>query len=240
MTMISKFGLMIAVACGVAWPANEVRASGGAPSVPAPAVRGAEQDRESTRARPPQKLATAAYNKGYAQIKKADRYGRDAATATDEGKKYRAQTRSRDYYTAALGEFGTAVSHQSKMHEAWNYIGYAERHLGNYAAALEAYDQALALEPDYAEAVEYRGEAYLGLDRLDDARTAYLDLFANSRPLAAQLLAAMQAYVAARRETPNGLDPQALETFARWVEERTTIAQQTVSLDPGAAAPAWR
>lgn len=240
MTRVGKFGLWVAVMCGVAWTTTPAWASGGAPSMQAPSVRGMEQDRGDSRAPSPQKLATTAYNKGAAQIKKADRFGRDAATATDEGKKYRAQSKSRDFYTAALGEFKTAVSLQPKMHEAWNYIGYAERHLGNHAAALAAYDQALALEPDYAEAIEYRGEAYLGLDRLDDARSAYLDLFASSRPLAAQLLAAMQAYVAARRETPNGLDPQALETFARWVEERTTIAHQTVSLDPGAAAPAWR
>ena len=82
-----------------------------------------------------------------------------------------------------------AVSRLPSMHEGWNYLGFARRHLGRYDAALEAYERALKLKPGYADAIEYRGETYLGLDRLDDARKAYLDLFASSRQHADQLLA---------------------------------------------------
>ncbi len=76
------------------------------------------------------------------------------------------------------------------MHEAWNYLGYTHRKLGDYQAALTAYDRALNLKPGYPEAIEYRGHAYLGLNRLEDAKQAYLTLFAGNRQLAAQLLAA--------------------------------------------------
>ena len=85
------------------------------------------------------------------------------------------------------------------MYEAWNYVGYTNRKLGNYEAALTAYDRALTLKPDYPEAIEYRGHAYLGLNRLDDAKQAYLTLFGSNRKLAAQLLAGMQAWVGEHR-----------------------------------------
>jgi tetratricopeptide (TPR) repeat protein len=132
-----------------------------------------------------------------------------------------------------------AVSKAPQLHEAWNYLGFARRHLGRYDAALESYDRALQLKPGYADALEYRGEAYLGLDRLDDARQAYMDLFASSRKHSDELLAAMQKYVAARRKEPNGLTAQQLDEFARWVDERAGIAQQTASLDTGSQA-SWR
>jgi tetratricopeptide (TPR) repeat protein len=125
------------------------------------------------------------------------------------------------------------------MHEGWNYLGFARRHLGRYDAALEAYERALKLKPGYADAIEYRGETYLGLNRLDDARKAYMDLFASSRPHADQLLASMQEYVEARRKEPHGLEARQLDEFARWVDERAGIAQQTASLDTGSQAT-WR
>jgi cytochrome c-type biogenesis protein CcmH/NrfG len=37
------------------------------------------------------------------------------------------------------------------MHEAWNYIGYTSRKLGDLDKALAAYGEALRLKPDYAE-----------------------------------------------------------------------------------------
>jgi hypothetical protein len=45
--------------------------------------------------------------------------------------------------------------------------------------------------------------------------------------------------VAARRKEPNGLTAQQLDEFARWVDERAGIAQQTASLDTGSQA-SWR
>jgi tetratricopeptide (TPR) repeat protein len=239
MTIARKLTLVAAAACCFAWPDSAALASGGG-SVSAPPSQGMPMDRDEPRVRTPGKQATAAYNKGVAQIRKADRFTRDATNATDSGKKYRAETKARSAFEAALAEFTIAVERKPKMHEAWNYIGYAQRHLGDHTAALQAYDHALELKSDYAEAIEYRGEAYLGLNRIDDARNAYLELYANARPFADQLLAAMQAWVGARRDTPNGLDPQTLEAFAKWVEERSAIARQTVSLDPGGPAPAWR
>ena len=54
--------------------------------------------------------------------------------------------------------------------EAWNGLGFALRNQGKYAESLKAYDQALRLRPDYPDALEYLGEAYVKLGRLEDAR----------------------------------------------------------------------
>ena len=54
-------------------------------------------------------------------------------------------------------------------------------------------DRALELAPDYGEAIEYRAEAYLGLDRIDDAKKAYMQLFNLDRALADELMEAMRA-----------------------------------------------
>jgi tetratricopeptide (TPR) repeat protein len=190
-------------------------------------------------ARTPEDDARTAYNSGVKQIEKAKDLEQDAARATDTGKREKALRKAQGAYEKAARSFEQAVSKVPEMHEAWNYLGFARRHLGRYDAALEAYDRALKLEPGYAEALEYRGEAYLGLNRLDDARKAYMDLFASSRKHADELLASMQKYVEARRKEPNGLETRQLDEFARWVDERAGIAQQTASLDTGSQA-SWR
>jgi len=125
------------------------------------------------------------------------------------------------------------------MYEAWNYVGYTNRKLGNYPEALIAYDRALNLKPGYAEAIEYRGHAYLGLNRLDDAKQAYLTLFAGNRKLAAQLLAAMQTWVGEHRGNPGPVDGASLDAFASWVSERSAIASQTAGLTREGASAAW-
>jgi len=90
--------------------------------------------------------------------------------------------------------------------------------------------RALALSPDYTPALEYRAEAYLGLNRLDDAKAAYTDLFSGDRPRADALLIAMKSYVASRQTDAAGLDPAQLDTFAKWVSQREIVHGQTVAL----------
>jgi tetratricopeptide (TPR) repeat protein len=116
------------------------------------------------------------------------------------------------------------------MHEAWNYIGYTSRKLGDYDKALAAYDQALRLKPDYAEAIEYRGEAYLWMNRLEEAKKAYMELFKDQRQMANELMAAMEQWVKARSTDAAGVAAADIESFSKWVSERGTIAQQTASL----------
>ncbi len=119
------------------------------------------------------------------------------------------------------------------MYQAWNYIGFANRHLGNYDASLSAYAKALELNPTYPEAIEYRGEAYLGLNKLAEAKDAYMTLFRDSRSLADELMTAMHRWTDSRRKDAQGVAPADVEAFAQWMDERTGIAAQTASLARG-------
>ena len=182
----------------------------------------------------PEDQAKDAYNSGVRSIKKAQDYDSDAAKAPSPEKAAKAQDKARLAYSKALEQFIDAVAKQPSMYQAWNYIGFANRHLGNYDDSLSAYAKALELNPNYPDAIEYRGEAYLGLNRLDDAKQAYMSLFSKSRGLADELMTAMHRWIDSRRKDAQGVAPENLEAFSQWVEERSGIAAQTASLAIGA------
>jgi tetratricopeptide (TPR) repeat protein len=194
---------------------------------------------EKTLERTPEAQAHMMYNTGVRAIEKADRLSADAARQTDARKQQKAREKAQEAYNTALHKFIQVVERLPDMYEAWNYIGYSQRKLGHYQDALAAYDKTLSLKPGYAEAIEYRGRAYLGLDRLSEAKESYLALYAGNRRLAASLLTAMQEWVGAHRSNPAGVDGAMLESFASWVNERSAIAGQTVGLTREGAASAW-
>jgi tetratricopeptide (TPR) repeat protein len=187
----------------------------------------------------PEEQARNDYNAGVRLVEKADRLSADATHQADERKKAKARNKAEQAYTTAMKKFSSATQLQPSNYQAWNYVGYTNRKLGKYDAALAAYDHALRLKPDYAEAIEYRGHAYLGLNRLAEAKEAYLALFSGNRQLAATLLAAMQSWLSEHRGNAAGVDGATLESFASWVSERSTIASQTASLTREGAASAW-
>ena len=187
----------------------------------------------------PQEQARAVYNAGVKSVQKADELDADAARQTEPKKQKKLFDKAQDAYAGALKKFSRATELMPGMYEAWNYVGYTSRKLGNYDAALSAYDRALSLKPGYPEAIEYRGHAYLGLNRLSEAKEAYLTLFGGNRKLAAQLLTAMQSWVGEHRGNPAGIDGPSLESFASWVSERSTIASQTAGLTREGANASW-
>lgn len=189
----------------------------------------------------PEDLAKSAYNDGVRDVHRADKYQTSADEQTDAKKKEKAQREAKEYYTSALAKFTQAVKSDPRMHEAWNYVGYTNRKLGEYDMALAAYERALALHPGYPEALEYRGEAFLALHRISDAQQAYLDLFASNRQLADKLLTAMKGWVSTQRTAASGgTDATAVDALDKWVQERAQIASQTASLTRVGAASTWR
>lgn len=201
---------------------------------------GSSPEIPQTRAAPtPEEQARSAYNSGVKAVEKADELAADAARQTDARKQQKLREKAQYTYGAALKKFTRATELVPSYHEAWNYVGYTNRKLGDYHAALAAYDRALSLSPGYAPAIEYRGHAYLGLNRLGEAKEAYLSLYSGNRQLAAQLLAAMQAWVGTHRTNAAGVDGPTLEAFASWVSERSAIASQTASLTREVARAGW-
>jgi len=183
--------------------------------------------------------AKSAYNAGVRNIKKAQEYDADAAKASTPEKAAKAHDKAQKAYHDALGSFIDAVGADPKMYEAWNYLGFANRHLGNYGDALSSYAKALEINPNFPNAIEYRGEAYLGLNQIEEAKGAYMALFRDSRPLADELMAAMHRWADARKQDAQGLSSADVEAFTKWMDERASIASQTASLATGAVQP-WR
>jgi len=183
--------------------------------------------------------AKSAYNAGVRSIKKALEYDADSAKAATPDKAAKAHDKAQKAYHDSLASFIDAVAADPKMYEAWNYLGFANRHMGNYEDALSSYAKALEINPNYPDAIEYRGEAYLGLNQIEEAKNAYMALFASSRPLADELMVAMHHWADARRQDSQGLSSADVEAFTKWMNERTGVAAQTASLVIGSVQP-WR
>ena len=229
-----RIALQVLSACLLASGMSAGWANGGGgmsmPAAPRP------MPREQT----PQQKAKDAYNDGVHDVKKADKAQAAAAQATDAGKKDKAAREAQDRYTEALAKFREATGLDATLHEAWNYVGYTNRKLGHYDEALAAYDKALTLKPGYADALEYRGEAYLALNRIPDAQQAYLDLYAGNRALAGKLLTAMKSWVADQRANAAGSHAASLDELDKWIGERAQIAGQTAALTRAGTAASWR
>lgn len=171
----------------------------------------------------PEVVAAEHYNEGLADRDQAWALQEKADDASLSAEKREALAgKIRRAYERAIGSFTKAVEAEPRMYRAWGSLGYSRRQTGDYAAALEAYDRAIALQPDYAEALEYRGEAYLGLNRIADARASYESLEEADAALAQELLSAMDAWIDQRRAEPAGVKVGELDAFERWVGERLT------------------
>lgn len=141
-------------------------------------------------------------------------------------------------FDKAIRAYRSALKAKPEMHEAHTSLGYALRKTGQYEEALVAYNRALELRPGYPEAVEYRAEAYLGLNRIEEAKEAYMMLFRADRSRADELMAAMSDWVVDRTENPEQLSVLEVEEFAGWVRERGGLAKQTAALS-GAPSSSW-
>jgi tetratricopeptide (TPR) repeat protein len=164
------------------------------------------------------------YNAGYAMVLSAEHMENLAAATSNEADKAAAASASQDAYRASLDKFNAATRFDGSMHEAYTYIGYANRKLGRYAEALRAYEQALRINPNYPHAIEYQGEAMLGLNRVDAARFNYLRLYALDSRQASKLFLAMRSWFEANKDKPPaGVD---MDTLAAWIAERAASSER--------------
>ena len=191
-------------------------------------VPSAPSSSPSMRTMTPEERAVEAYKNGDEHRVKAKKLEDEAAAKTGKDAE-KATAKARSEFEKSLKDFKNAAKLDPKLYQAYNGMGYAYRKTGDYATALEMYDQAIKLAAPnfFPEAVEYRAEAFLALNRLDDARQAYLELFAADRRQADILMAAMKNWVAARKADAAGVAPDAVAGFEKWIGEREGLAKQT-------------
>lgn len=203
----------------------------GIPSIPGSGGRGQQPDEMPSAPAEvkPDKEAAKSYKAAEKDMTKARELQDEAAKATDPEKKTRALLKMDDVYGRALEEFTNVLRNKGDMYEAWNQIGFIHLHFGAFRESIDDYNHALSLKPDLPDAVQHRGEAYLGVDHLDDAKAAYMDLFYHERPLADQMMAAMQSWLQKHRAAANGMRATDIDAFDKWLQEREGIAKTTAA-----------
>jgi tetratricopeptide (TPR) repeat protein len=178
----------------------------------------------------PEKAAAKAYAAGTKTMIKAHALEEFIATGPDPDKKAKAMEKLDDLYGKALDQFTEVIRNKNDNYDAWSQVGYVHLCLGAYRESVDDYNHALALKPDLPEANEHRGEAYLGIDHLDEARATYMDLFFHERPLADQLMAKMQIWLQNHRTASGGVPAADIDSFEKWLQDRDGIAKTTASL----------
>lgn len=180
----------------------------------------------STPAQPktPQQLAVMSYNKGIRHRDKAWKHQEKMAQTNDAKKIAKLEKKANKEFTKAAKRFKAAIKHEPKLFEAHSSLGYALRNLGDYDNSLVAYNEALRLNPNYTEAIEYRAETYLSLGQFEKTQAAYMKLMKMDRPKADELMAAIQKYVS----NPTGnVDADKLQAFKDWAASRNSLATLT-------------
>jgi tetratricopeptide (TPR) repeat protein len=192
------------------------------------AVGGGSAPSASMPERTPEQMARDAYNSGISHRDRGDKL--EAQPGKNAKDHARNLDKAKAEYTKALKDFQKAADLLPNFYQAYNGLGYASRKTGDYATALAMYDKALSLAPGFPDAIEYRGVAYLKLNRVDDAKQAYLDLFGRDRKQADDLLRAMTEWVADRKTDAAGVDPTVVTDLDTWIQERSKIASTTSAM----------
>jgi tetratricopeptide (TPR) repeat protein len=161
--------------------------------------------------------ARKAFNVGFEEYQMATGLEKAGAGRTGEDA-LRTREAVKAGLTTARDKFRIAVGADPNMKEGWNMLGYTSRKLGNYEESLQAYDKALALAPDYPEAIEYRAELFLLTGRLGDVKEAYASLLKSSPSYAGVLKTSMQDWLKSKTSAPSVSDAQRAE-FAAWVSK---------------------
>jgi tetratricopeptide (TPR) repeat protein len=107
---------------------------------------------EASEQKTPRQEAEALYNDAYNDVAKA----KDMLTGDSPDKK-----KANKLFKRAIDHADDALKLDANYYEALNLQGFSWRKLGNYKKSLEAYAACLKIQPDYAPAIEYYGQALL-------------------------------------------------------------------------------
>lgn len=123
---------------------------GGRPESPPPAQPGTTP--EASDQKTPRQQAETWYTDAYDDVTKA----KEALAAEKPDAK-----KADKLFKRAIERAGHALELDKNYFEALNLQGFSWRKLGDYTKSLAAYSACLAIQPDYAPAREYYGEALL-------------------------------------------------------------------------------
>jgi len=189
--------------------------------------------------RSPHDQAVELYNSGEKRLEKLTKMHDEMKASTDPQKTAQMQQKIAKGLEDAEADFERATLNDPNLYQAYSELGFTLRKLGKYSESLDAYDKALDLQPGFSPAVEYRAEAMLGLNQLDEVKKAYTTLFGGDRPKADALMVSMKSWLADRRASPAAVDAQKLDEFAKWMEQRESIAGLTTPVASASTFRSW-
>jgi tetratricopeptide (TPR) repeat protein len=155
------------------------------------------------------------YAEGYAEVEKAKK-------ENETGKEKDAKKR----FGKALKKFEAALEKDSAYYQAWNMVGYCARNTGDLKRAFAAYEKCLSIQPDYDEAHEYLGEAYIMSGDLSKAKVELAWLRANDSDEAEEL-----AEKIAKAEGKTGTSGEVKESPGVPAEEKPSAPKPTPESD---------
>ena len=92
----------------------------------------------------------------------------DKESASDLYKKATKQLKEEDF-KGALKTLKKYTKSKKKDADGWTLLAFTNRKLKNYSEAESLYTKALNLDPDNKVAIEYQGELFVELGRLEEA-----------------------------------------------------------------------
>lgn len=188
--------------------------------------------------RTPEELAARNYKSGLKQKDKALTALERADEAKNDKARLKQEKKANKAFAKAASHFKKVLQHDPRHYEAANELGYSLRKTGDYQNAVGAYNYALQLKPDFLEAIEYRGEAFVALGLFEQARKSYLRLYRENQTLAAQLMSAMSKWAENRRASEAALtEPE--QAFADWIAERQRLVGFSANPDAETSAQRW-
>jgi tetratricopeptide (TPR) repeat protein len=140
------------------------------------------------------KKATAEYNKGVKHLEKAQAILAKGDSAYAFNYRATSDAKASKELQKAMERFAAAVSLDKRLKEAWNNLGYCHRKLGSLEESIRCYNEAIALDSNYVQAREYRGETYLALGNFDNAMQELYFLKRVKSPYADTLAASIEFY----------------------------------------------
>ncbi len=136
-------------------------------------------------------------------------------------------------YAGALAFLERAIKAEPNNANAYNYLGYSYRNLGQFGKSLASYRRALAIKPGHRGALEYLGELYLKTGELAKAQ-AQLDKLDSACFFGCAEYSELKAKIAAyKRGTPPTADAGRVASARREAREPAPGLRRSAAGDGG-------
>lgn len=122
----------------------------------------------------------------------------DKESASDLYKKATKQLKDEDY-KSALKTLKKYTKSKKKDSDGWTLLAFTNRKLKNFSEAESLYIKALNLDPNNKVAIEYQGELFVELGRMEEANTNLAKL-KTLCPNSCEELKMLEAYISGNKK----------------------------------------